>query len=282
MTMSSEPVADRPPSIKQPIESRAECPICMLPLPLDEQQSIYESCCGKILCRGCTVASKRAAIDKSLLQRIIRSQPNKNAEQIEFMLIAEMHPTCAFCRTQRPLNLLENAERLEIRIDKFNDPVAMHQLGDYLIDGIGGLQRNRERAMALYKRAYDLGSPEAADRLSYYNASNPRLKAQYLKEGARRKNINSCVELGANHRFYRIDEEYAKQLMITAAKAGDEEAMKNVMIYFRSGHVTKDELEATLRAKQAALIEVKSEDRDFAKKYHADEQVRRHMAGRGT
>ncbi|KAL7495514.1 hypothetical protein ACHAWT_005931 [Skeletonema menzelii] len=266
----SEPVADRPLSILQPIESRAECPICMLPLPLEEQQSIFESCCGKIVCRGCTVASKRAAIDKSVLENITRSHPNMNAELIEFQLIANKHTPCAFCRTERPLNPSETVKRLQVRIDRFNDPIAMNQLGDYLIDGIGGLKQDKKKAMALYKRSYDLGSPEAADRLSYYNAANPKLKSQYLKEGAKRGNINSCVELGANYRDYGIDEEYAKSLMMTAAKAGDEEAMRIVWIYFRSGYLTKGELEATLKAKQAASIEVKSENREFAKRFHAN------------
>jgi hypothetical protein len=170
----------------------------MLPLPLEGEQSMYESCCGKIVCRGCTVATKRAAIDKSLLENMTHSQPSANMELIEFQLTAMQDAPCAFCRSERPLNLKENVKRLQVRIDRFNDPVAMNQLGGYLIDGVGGLKQNKKKAMKLYKRSYDLGSPEAADRLSYYNSANPTLKSQYLKEGARRGNINSCVELGAS------------------------------------------------------------------------------------
>lgn len=263
----SDPVADRPLSVLQPIESRAECPICMLPLPLEGEQSMYESCCGKIVCRGCTVATKRAAIDKSLLENMTRSQPSANMELIEFQLTAMQDAPCAFCRSERPLNLKENVKRLQVRIDRFNDPVAMNQLGGYLIYGVGGLKQNKKKAMKLYKRSYDLGSPEAADRLSYYNSANPTLKSQYLKEGARRGNINSCVELGASYQCHGIDEEYAKSLLM--AKAGDEEAMNIVWMYYRGGHLNKDDLTATLRAKQAASIEVKSDNREFAKRYHA-------------
>ena len=32
---------------------REKCPICMLPLPFDIEQSAFQSCCGKILCLGC-------------------------------------------------------------------------------------------------------------------------------------------------------------------------------------------------------------------------------------
>ena len=30
-----------------------ECPICMLPLPLDHAQIVFFSCCGKDICNGC-------------------------------------------------------------------------------------------------------------------------------------------------------------------------------------------------------------------------------------
>src|SRR5210317_592689 len=30
-----------------------ECPICMLPLPLDRRESVFNSCCGKTICYGC-------------------------------------------------------------------------------------------------------------------------------------------------------------------------------------------------------------------------------------
>ena len=33
--------------------SREECPICMLPLPLDMEHAAYYPCCGKLICNGC-------------------------------------------------------------------------------------------------------------------------------------------------------------------------------------------------------------------------------------
>jgi len=35
-----------------------ECPICMQPLPLDRNQVVFESCCGKTICNGCIYAMK--------------------------------------------------------------------------------------------------------------------------------------------------------------------------------------------------------------------------------
>lgn len=264
-------IADRPPSIHQPIESRAECPICMLPLPLDDGQSIYESCCGKLVCRGCTVGAQRAAIDKSLFENMSAGINEKaKKELIEFQLLAAKdNVPCAFCRSNRSRNEKEEVERLQARVDKFNDPLAMNQLGDFLIDGLKGLKQNRKKAMELYGRSYELGSPEAADRLSYYNAGNFAVKLKYLKEGAKRGHINSCVELGVNIANSGTDVEYAKRLLMTAAGAGDDEAMGFLWRFFRSGHLSKGDLEGTLRAKQSASDEVKSENREFAKKYLA-------------
>ena len=32
---------------------REECPLCLLPLPIDIGQSAFHSCCGKTVCNGC-------------------------------------------------------------------------------------------------------------------------------------------------------------------------------------------------------------------------------------
>jgi len=33
--------------------SRDECPICFIPLPIDDKATFYRPCCGKIICKGC-------------------------------------------------------------------------------------------------------------------------------------------------------------------------------------------------------------------------------------
>ena len=35
---------------------REDCPICFLPLPLNTGESVFQSCCGKLICIGCIVA----------------------------------------------------------------------------------------------------------------------------------------------------------------------------------------------------------------------------------
>ena len=140
------------------------------------------------------------------------------------------------------------------------------------VDGRRGLEQDRSKAMDLYLRSYEQGSPEAADRLSYYNGSfwNRGEKLKYLKEGARLGNTNLCIELGVmGTQTGIIDVEESLKLIMTAAKAGDDEAMGFCWKFFRSGHLKKQDLETTMRAKQAALDEVNNEDRDFAKRFGA-------------
>ena len=44
---------------KQP-PSQDECPICLLQLPLDGNDCVYQSCCGHTICQGCVLASMEA------------------------------------------------------------------------------------------------------------------------------------------------------------------------------------------------------------------------------
>ena len=48
---------------KDPPEA-PECPICMLPLPFQENHMSFHSCCAKTLCNGCVYAQKKEDISK--------------------------------------------------------------------------------------------------------------------------------------------------------------------------------------------------------------------------
>ena len=43
---------------------REECPICLLSLPLKSSESYFKSCCGKIICNGCTIAMIREGVGR--------------------------------------------------------------------------------------------------------------------------------------------------------------------------------------------------------------------------
>jgi hypothetical protein len=52
--------------------------------------------------------------------------------------------------------------------------------------------------------------------------------------------------------------------LIIAANLGDEDSMKVLWKHYSGGNITKEELDATLRAHHAALDGMKSEQRDAA------------------
>jgi hypothetical protein len=77
-----------------------ECPICCLPLPLDENKSTMMPCCSKNICRGCEYAN----------------QMRENEEGLEHK--------CAYCREPVP-DSREKAEKYMMKRVKKNDPNAM-------------------------------------------------------------------------------------------------------------------------------------------------------------
>ena len=64
---------------KQPESSHlGDCPICLLPLPLDMKKYVLISCCSKIICKGCNLANKLREME------------------------GRLRHTCAFCREVLP------------------------------------------------------------------------------------------------------------------------------------------------------------------------------------
>ncbi len=82
-----------------------ECPICCLPLSLDQSKSVTMTCCCKVICRGCDYANQRREDEAGLEKR------------------------CAFCREPLPKSQEEINKRCKKRMKK-NDPVAIYQMGN--------------------------------------------------------------------------------------------------------------------------------------------------------
>jgi hypothetical protein len=52
---------------KQPESSHlGDCPICFLPLPLDEEKNFIQACCSKFICNGCGYANQLREAKESL------------------------------------------------------------------------------------------------------------------------------------------------------------------------------------------------------------------------
>eukprot|EP00984_Skeletonema_dohrnii_P016386 scaffold7271_cov72-Skeletonema_dohrnii-CCMP3373.AAC.1 len=113
-----------------------DCPICFLPLPLDPKKSSMQSCCSKLVCKGCSYADYQ----RQLKERLGR--------------------VCPFCRHPTPTTQ-EEANKNTMKRAAANDPVAIHKMawkhlsnGDYV------------GAFEYWTKAAELGDVEAHHELS--------------------------------------------------------------------------------------------------------------------
>jgi TPR repeat protein len=96
-----------------------------------------------------------------------------------------------------------------------------------------GVEKDEEKAVYHWKKAAIGGHPHARNNLGYYEEKNGN------------------IERAVKH-------------YIIAANLGNELSMKTLWAMFKVGNITKEDLDATLRTHQAALDEMKSEQRDAA------------------
>jgi hypothetical protein len=230
----------------QPDESYpGECPICFLPMPVDPKKALFKTCCSALICMGCVYADlKRNAHDKEKALR------------------------CQFCREPHNDDKGEeekNKKRMMKRV-KANDPRAIREMGmHYLKEG------DDKSAFEYLTKAAELGDVKAHYQLGlmYYYGEGKGVekdegKAVYHYEkaaigGHPEARHNLAAFEGDNGRMERSVKHF-----IISANLGCEFSMKELWKHYSLGNITKEELDATLRAHQAALDEMKSEQRDAA------------------
>ena len=221
-----------------------ECPICMLPLPLDEGETTYQACCGKTICNGCMDAVE------------------KGDEDIP----------CPFCRTPVPKSDAEYIKRIMKRVEA-NDPVAVYNLGCNYYNGRMSLQQNKRKAMKLWFRAGELGHDGANFNLgiSYdfgEGAEKDEKKAKYHYElAAMGGYVKARHNLGILEQELGNMERAVKHWMI-AAMAGYDNSLNAIRQCYLEGHATKDDFEKALRAHKHATDEMKSDHREAAAADH--------------
>ena len=224
----------------QPDESHhGECPICCLPLPLDGEKRIINTCCCKRICIGCDYANKKREWEQGLEQR------------------------CPYCREVLPYTDEEIHQNL-IERAKANDPNALYEMGENCRN-----EGDYEGAVEHYTKAAKFGNMMAHHSLSYMyhdgqGVEKDMKKAVYHWEeaaigGHARARYNLGYYEGGNGRFDRA----TKHFMI-AAKQGHDGALKEVERNFRWGFVSKEEYTTALRGHQAVVDATKSQQRDAA------------------
>ena len=232
---------------KQPPQVE-DCPICFLRLPSLKLGKSYKLCCGKVLCSGCLHAPVF----------------DNNGNTVE--------NKCPFCRLPI-ITLDEDAlESLKKRIE-VGDAKAMNNLGRYYDEGKYGLPQDHAEALELYLRAGELGEAGAYNNISYayFNgrgvARDEKKALHYWELAAMRGDVCARYILGIIEENRGNIDRALKHFMI-AVEGGYADCLKIIKQFFMNGHATKDDYEKALRAYQAYLDEIRSDQRDAAAKVH--------------
>eukprot|EP00985_Skeletonema_marinoi_P014910 scaffold7616_cov136-Skeletonema_marinoi.AAC.5 len=226
---------------KQPESSHlGDCPICFLPLPIDNDKSNMMACCSKTICNGCDRANQMREVEGKLLRK------------------------CLFCRTAAPKSQ-EEAARIQMKRIEVNDPVAMRRMGFERQE-----KEDYDVAFEYYTKAAGLGNVDAHFDLSLlYNegkgvGKDKKKELHHLEEAAiaghtfARHNLG-CLEAG-NGRADR-----AMKHWVIAANLGDDGSLEILKDAFGKGLViSKEDFAAALRAHQAAVDATKSPQREAA------------------
>ena len=254
--------ADPPP--------RDECPICCLPLQLDNSQIFYQACCGKLICHGCI--------------HVVNDQTDDGA--------------CPFCRTPACEDITPRKVimgRLKRRMDA-DDGDAYRTLGNLHSRGWCGFEQDMKKAIECWSKGAQLGSIDSHYELgdAYYEGVNG------VKQDVEKGKYHFQVAAVGGHIAARrmlgyielkhdtmTEEAYqngaylarASKHWSIAARAGCKESMGNITKGYSSylkNCLTKSEFEATLRAHKNATDAMRSEQRDKAAEFdHVQERLRR-------
>ena len=224
-----------------------ECPICFRPFPLDASHTVFKTCCGKLIFKGCIYA-----MDMS----------EGGAEK------------CAFCRTpeiDKPIDdeEKEHIKRLKKLMDK-GDAGAFNHLAGLYSQGISGMPQDDVKAKELWLKAGELGCADAYLHLAVWvyelgrGGAIDEKKAKHYYELAAMKG-----SLDARHNLARLEGKAGNHKrgfkhLIMAARAGSKESLNAVKKGFERGLISKDEYEDTLRSHHARQKEMKSDQRDEA------------------
>lgn len=216
-----------------------DCPICMIPLPTnDEEDIVMYNCCSTIVCGGCNYAHQ------VVTPWSLRS--------------------CPFCRKLMP-ETEEGCYQLRMKRVEMNDPMALFQEGQ--------IRRLREEFLVgfeLLTKAAALGSAGAhlslADMYQYGEGvdKDEGKKVYHLEQAAIRGHPHARYKLACEEANNRGNFDRAVRHLIIAAKQGENNSMTALIFIFKRKKklVSKDDLAETLRAHKAAVDAVKSEQRE--------------------
>lgn len=239
-----------------------DCPVCMVPLPINSLDYKYWVCCGRNICFACEVEQGRA--------RNLRNNRRKKEE------LPPLEEACAFCRVSASkfdnMKVEEKIRCLEERIRK-GDAAAAHCLGSCYWTGMHGFEINQAKALENFQRASNLGCGISMRQMAFAYTSGKfgglqenRVKAKkHAAEAVKKGDAIAHFVLGC-YQFEDGNVDLAIRHCCLAAEGGYVEAMKVLWEEFYNGNISKVDLEATLRRHTEACDEMDSEE---CKRYNA-------------
>ena len=227
---------------KEPPPEHGDCPICFLLLPTVATGRSYMPCCGKEICSGCCHAD---VYDNH--GNIITNKK------------------CPFCRTPVPTTGKEAIERLKKRME-VGDEHAFLLMGDGYAHGRYGLPQNSTNAaLEFWHKAGKCGYNNIGN--AYYNGegveTDAKMASHYYELAAMEGIAIARFNLGLAEYDAGNYDRALKHFMI-AVRGGHTRSVKAIQQLHMDGHVAKDNYANALRARQAYLDEIKSDQRDKA------------------
>ena len=220
------------------------CTICYLyvELPMSKCHSKINVCCMKRVCNGCDMAVKQRGIGG----------------------------LCEFCRTPFANDDASKLAMVQKRVDK-GDAEAIKFLGETYYHGGLGLAKDVPRAIEFWTKASELGSLNSHYELghTYYCGDDVEEDQpngiHYWQQAAMKGHVESRHNLGIVEEIKGNYDLAAKHWMISA-KMGNEGSLNRIKKMFMEGRVTKAQYAKALRGYGDAAEEMKSHQREEAKR----------------
>lgn len=235
---------------KQP-EPTEECPICMIPLPLDRYYIFILICCGKRICSGCSFALAKERYECGRVD------------------------ACPFCREEVPEEPESTDDKTIVaKVEKLAEKgygTAFHLLAQFYAQGMH-VQRDVSKAVELYKKGGEHGCAEAYGNLAriYYHGENGEVDKKKAKHyyalAAMMGDVTARIDIasmekeaGSTFWFYRH--------LLVSARAGHEDSIAELKNGYKDGFISKDEYAESLRLYQMRSNEMKSKMREEAARF---------------
>lgn len=183
-----------------------------------------------------------------------------------------MEKNCAFCRAPIPCprDYASKLAMIQKRVDK-GDVDATSFLAEKYYHGSDGLAKDVPRAINLWAEAAELGSIDAQYHLGnvYYHGfgvDEDKARAiRHWQQAAMEGHVLSRHTLGVVE-FRGGNYDLAAQHFMICAKMGHEESVNDIKKMFMKGQATKAQYADALRGYQTAVEEMKSPQREEAKR----------------